>query len=217
MPRISMNLAHDMRIPLQLIYSSAQMLQNELSDSGHPARKYAQILLDSVQELNHMLENALQSESTNMLRLRQEDLTQRTRDICNQCRLTAESKGVRLTYSSNVSVLKTALDGEKYVRVLLNLISNAIRFTPRGGSIRIHMHCMNDFSEISVSDTGCGVSPEDMPHIFERGFTQGGRGLGLHIAREYAQMMGGSLTASSTPGAGSVFTFRLPIKSVAAN
>lgn len=216
MARINANLVHDMRMPLQLIYSCAQMIQNELEDPGHPAGKYAQMLMTSVRDLNCMLENALNEKHPEPSQFAREDLAMRTRELCARCRLSAESKGLKLIFSSNISCLKTALDSEKYTRILMNLISNAMRFTAPGGVIRVHLRAMGDFAEISVIDNGCGIAPDQLPYIFERGQTEGGHGLGLDIAQEYAETMGGTLKAESTPGVGSAFILRIPVKSIAA-
>lgn len=217
MARINANLAHDMRMPLQLIYSCAQMIQVELDDPAHPAGKYAEMLMRSVNELNAMLNHSLEEARDNELLLSPVDIMLRTREICSRCRLTAEEKGLKLICSGNVSSLITGLDSEKYARILLNLISNAMRFTPAGGNIRIHIQAMGDFAEISITDTGKGISPERQKRIFEKGETDGGHGLGLWISQKYARLMGGSLSVRSVPGTGSTFTLRIPIKSIAAS
>ena len=97
---------------------------------------------------------------------------------------------------------------------LENLCYNALSFTPPGGRITLSLRCEDGYAVIAVSDTGSGIAPEDMPHIFERGFTRradnSGEGLGLYIVRTFALEHGGSVDAESEQGRGSVFTLRLP-------
>jgi signal transduction histidine kinase len=125
--------------------------------------------------------------------------------------------------------LDTAIDGalgaradrEKMQQILINLLTNAVKFTPRGG--RIAVRARRDASDrlvlVDVSDTGIGIPPEKLASVFEA-FVQvqseqsrrvEGTGLGLAISRDLARGMGGDLTASSEPGAGSTFTLHLPL------
>ena len=101
-------------------------------------------------------------------------------------------------------------------RILLNLISNALRFTPRGGEVTVVWRAMGDYVEICVADDGAGIAPERLPYVFLRGESDGGYGHGLPIAQRLARIMGGDLTASSQSGKGSAFTLRLPVEAVCA-
>jgi signal transduction histidine kinase len=103
-------------------------------------------------------------------------------------------------------------------RLLSNLIDNALGFTPAGGSVRVELSPRDGFVYVCVADTGMGIAPEDLPRIFDRFYRadksrnrSGGAGLGLAIAKEIAELHGGTLTAESFPGQGARFTFRLPI------
>ena len=109
-----------------------------------------------------------------------------------------------------------ALDEDMLSRVLLNLISNALRFTPRGGQVRVSWQAMGDFAEICVADDGAGIAPERLPYVFLRGESDGGHGYGLPIALRLARAMGGDLTVRSQRGQGSAFTLRLPVRAACA-
>ena len=144
------------------------------------------------------------------------DLVQRSWEIYTRCQLYAGRKGVRLDFHSNCDRLSLALDEEKFSRILLNLVSNALKFTPEGGRAAISVRALGDFAEVQVSDNGCGIPEERLDTIFELHETESGYGYGLYIARTYARQMDGSLNAVSVPGEGSTFTLRLPVRSVKA-
>jgi len=103
-------------------------------------------------------------------------------------------------------------------RVLTNLIDNALRFTPAGGRVRAILDAVPRAVRVTVADTGAGIAPEDLPHIFERFYradksrdrATGGVGLGLAIARQIVELHGSSLEVDSRPGEGARFSFVLP-------
>jgi len=210
-------LLHDLRMPLQLIYSCGQLLEAEVRENEH-AKSYVEMLLSSTLQMQKMLTGAMEqlrpnSGAADFVR---SDLVLRTWEAYTRCRLYAERRGVKLSFHSNADRLEMALDEEKTVRVLMNLVSNALKFTPEGGEVRIAVCALGDFAEISVSDNGCGIMPERMQTIFDLHETDGGYGYGLYIASRYARLMGGDLSAESEPGAGSTFTLRLPVLSLEA-
>jgi signal transduction histidine kinase len=104
-------------------------------------------------------------------------------------------------------------DRDQAVQVLLNLVRNAIEAMPRGGALRVTARAQGAGVALVVKDTGAGIAPEDLPHLFEPYFTrkEGGTGLGLAIAQRIAEEHGGRLEVSSAPGEGATFTFWLPV------
>ena len=110
-------------------------------------------------------------------------------------------------------------DERKIKQILLNLLSNAVKFTPEGGRIGINAQQSNGAVEISVSDTGVGIAPEDQPKIFEEFRQVGsdyahkseGTGLGLTLAKKFVELHGGRIWVESEVGKGSTFTFTLPV------
>ncbi len=111
-------------------------------------------------------------------------------------------------------------DERKIKQILLNLLSNAVKFTPEGGRVAINAKQTNGAVEISVTDTGIGIAPEDQPKIFEEfrqvGFDYAhkseGTGLGLTLAKKFVELHGGRIWVESEVGKGSKFTFTLPLK-----
>ena len=124
--------------------------------------------------------------------------------------------GLTLTADIAESDLKALGDRMRFEQVLLNLIRNAIRFTPEGGIILLSAERTPGDVAITVRDTGIGIGPDDLPHVFERFYradqsrarTSGGAGLGLAIAKEMIEAMGGSIAVESVQGEGTTFTIR---------
>lgn len=208
-------LMHDLRMPLQLMMSCAQLLELEIGENKR-AQGYLHMLLNNAAEMQRMLTDQLEdlhsdSQSSDFVR---SDLVQRTWDIYTRCQLYAGRKGIKLSFHSNVAHLDLALDEDKYRRILFNLISNALKFTPENGKVRIIVRALGDYVEIDVADNGCGIDADRLNSIFDLHETDGGYGYGLYIARKYASEMGGTVRATSAPGNGSVFTIRLPVRSI---
>jgi NtrC-family two-component system sensor histidine kinase KinB len=129
----------------------------------------------------------------------------------------AEEKDVELSYSVQKHLPKVKGDVDKITWVLTNLITNALRYTPRKGHIRLLAEHISPFVHISVSDDGAGIPYEYQSKIFEK-FVQvkddknaGGSGLGLTICKEIIRAHRGAIWVDSTPGKGSTFTFTLPV------
>jgi signal transduction histidine kinase len=220
MDMTGVELAHDLRMPLQLISSSAQMLKLSMDDPTLDTDAYVDILMQSVEHMRRMLDGTLErcgrAVRQELPRPVNADLATCIRQLCLRCRPFAEQGGVRLSCHGNVASLRMALDEDMLCRVLLNLISNALRFTSRGGEVRVTWRALGDFVEICVSDDGAGIPPERLPYVFRRGESDGGYGYGLPIALRLARAMGGDLTASSQRGQGSAFTLRLPVRAARA-
>jgi PAS domain S-box-containing protein len=135
----------------------------------------------------------------------------------------AEAKGVRLQKIMDTSAVSVPGDPVRLQQVVWNLLSNAIKFTSRGGRVQVLLERINSHVEIVVSDTGQGIAPEFLPHVFDR-FRQadqrttrqhGGLGLGLAIVKNLVELHGGSVQAASAGvDAGSTFTVRLPISPI---
>jgi len=141
-------------------------------------------------------------------------------EVDGLCVLQAKAKGLTLTVTPCERDVRVAADAERFHQILLNLIINAVKFTPNGGSVSVS--CDGDISmvRIRVSDTGIGVPAKEIDRVFEpfvqidrhlTTATQQGVGLGLSISRELARAMHGDLTLESVEGAGSTFTLTLPI------
>lgn len=204
-------LAHDLKMPIQLIYSCVQLLEMELSPNAR-AEGYLQMLLKSADELQSMVRGALDAPGGRaMPRLRVQDIVAQVRSISRQCALMADEKGVRIHFETNAASFRMPTDEEKIRRILQNLMSNALRCTPPGGHITAGVRVMGDGIELFISDTGCGMEASRMDRIFEDGMSSDGTGHGLHIVRQFARDLGGDVCVQSAPGRGSCFTVYLPV------
>ena len=209
----SMQFAHDLKMPIQLIYSCVQLLEMELSPNAR-AEGYLQMLIKSADQLQTMVRTALDGEnmpSGGKPRLKVEDVVAIARGVSRQCALLADEKGIRVHFETNAAAFRMPSDGEKLRRILHNLTANALRFTPPGGHISVCVRVLGDGVELSVSDTGCGIPAEKQQRNFEPGVTDGGHGYGLAIVREYSRALGGDVCVQSRSGRGSCFTVYLPV------
>jgi signal transduction histidine kinase len=129
------------------------------------------------------------------------------------------SKRIVLTVTLPDDPVLVEIDPQRIQQVLLNILSNAERYTPEGGQITLSAVKLNAEVRVSVTDSGPGIAPEDLPYVFERFWrgdrsrsrATGGTGLGLAIAKQFVEAHGGRIWAESTPGKGSTFAFSLPI------
>ncbi len=143
-------------------------------------------------------------------------------EVDGLCALQAKAKGITLTVAQCVEDVVVAADAERFQQILLNLITNATKFTLAGGSIDVLCDVHANAVRIRVRDTGLGIRPVDMERVFEpfvqidrhlTSSSQQGVGLGLSISRELARAMRGDLTLESSEGIGSTFTLTLPLAS----
>jgi two-component system, OmpR family, phosphate regulon sensor histidine kinase PhoR len=130
----------------------------------------------------------------------------------------ASHKGITIDWSGVDTSLQVLADRVRLEQVLVNLLDNALNYTPEQGSVTFSAISAGEMIRIAISDTGIGIPGKDLPRIFERFYRvdasrsrdQGGTGLGLSIARHIVQLHGGTVTVESTPGKGSTFSFTMP-------
>lgn len=203
----ALEFAHDLKVPLQLISSCVQLLEDEFPGNAR-AEAYLRTLARSAGQLQSMVENALEKE---VLRAGFRDVVAEAQTLAREFELLAREKNVRIHFTGNCSKFSMRTDGEKLRRILRNLLSNSLRFTPPGGKIWLKVRVLGDAVEFTIEDSGCGIPAENRAHIFESGFTTGGSGHGLAVCKRFAEMLGGSLELMPQKGIGSSFVLRLPV------
>ncbi|HWZ89541.1 MAG TPA: ATP-binding protein, partial [Polyangiaceae bacterium] len=223
-------MSHEIRTPMNAVLGYAQLL---LRDAGLASaqRQQVEIILASGEHLLTLINDVLDMSRIEAGRaeLAPEpfDLHELLRSVNHICAGMARAKGLALTFELDPSLPHAVLaDPGKIRQVLINLLSNAMKFTSEGGvQVLASARLVTDGAhrvEIAVEDTGAGIDAADLGRIFETfeqarlGARAGGTGLGLAIGRSLAKMMNGNLTATSMPGVGSTFTFTFEAREVAA-
>lgn len=208
------DIAHELRTPLTVIQGRLEALID-----GVYARDDARLqeLLDETRVVARLVEDlrTLANAESGALALQKEptDLDVLIHDAVSSMSAEAERRGVKLQIDEIGDLPLLNIDPLRIREVLVNLLSNAIRHTPPGGSITIRVKQNEAQIEVAVSDTGSGIAAEDLPHIFDRfykGASSQGSGLGLTIARNLVESHGGSIRATSQAGVGTTITFTLP-------
>jgi hypothetical protein len=146
------------------------------------------------------------------------DLVELSRRVVGLLQSIATERRLTLGLGMHPEVLQVPLDPARIEQVLINLVGNALKFTPEGGRVDVHLLVAGDGARVEVADTGKGIAPEAQARLFERFYqvdpsvprAQGGIGLGLTIAKALVEAHGGTIGVTSQPGEGSVFWFTLP-------
>ena len=215
--------SHELRTPLSAILGWARMLRLGQLSEEHTARALDTIernaraqaqLIDDLLDVSRIMTGKLRMD------VRPSDPNAFIDAAVEAVRPAADAKGVRVQKVMDTGPVSIPGDPVRLQQVVWNLLSNAIKFTPRGGRVQIRSERVNSHLEIVVSDTGQGISPDFLPHVFDR-FRQadqktsrqhGGMGLGLAIVRHLVELHGGTVTATSDgEGTGATFTVTLPI------
>ena len=219
------NITHELRTPITMILAPLEgLLGGEMGPVDAGTQKYFQAIWRNAMRLlrliNDLLDLAKMEERFLRLRLRNTTMAGVLEDIVEHTRPLAGRKGIDLHLDIRDRPDDLYVDTDMMERALINLLSNALKFTDSGGQVTLEQYISKDGNLcVSVTDTGVGIPPEALERIFTR-FNQGddsvtrrfgGTGLGLAISREIAELHGGVLTVRSTVRVGSTFTLRLPL------
>ncbi len=213
------NASHEFKTPLFSLAGSLELIdEGELSPEEH--REFLQIMRQQVDRLRTMAVSMLDLSRVEAgsfeLNPEDVDLVMAGRSVLDEFQAQAQTKGVTLSIDGDEG--QTAwCDEQRLVQVLRALIDNAVKYSPPGSSVRLSTALEDTDAVVVVADDGPGISGKELPHVFER-FHRGreergtttGAGLGLSIARELTEMMGGGISAESPPGGGTRFSVRLP-------
>ena len=219
-------LSHELRTPLSAIFGWAQILKMRASDPQQVAEA-VDIIDRNVRVQTQLIEDLLDMSRIISGKIRLDvqhiELPEVIRAAVEAVRPAIDAKGIRLEQVVDPRVGAVSGDFGRLQQVLWNLLTNAVKFTPKEGRIHVLAERVNSHIEVSISDTGEGIDPEFLPHIFQR-FSQadgsitrhhGGLGLGLSIVKSLVELHGGSVRADSAGhGQGATFTVRLPLRPV---
>jgi len=212
--RLAAGVAHEIRNPLSSIKGFATYFQERYRENAQD-NKIASILIQEVDRLNRVVGQLLEFSRPISILPRPVRLSRLIGDTVKLIEPQAGEKAVTVQTDVHAGAEHVRLDPDRLSQVLLNLLLNGVEAMAPGGVLAISAGETADGSslEIRVSDTGCGIRPEDLPQVFEPYFTTkpSGTGLGLAIAHNVVEAMGGDLGVVSRPGYGATFTLRLPL------
>ncbi len=214
--------SHELRTPLNAILGWTQLMTSGRYDAvlfargldviARNTRVQAQLIADLL-DISRIVSGKLRLEKQSV------DLRALLDDAIEAVESDAEAKGIAISTTADDTIGPVAGDPARLQQIVWNLLSNAIKFTPSGGRIAVSLTHDTTVAEISVRDTGVGIRPDVLPHVFDR-FHQadrsitrrfGGLGLGLAIVKHLVELHGGTVRAESREGEGSTFTIRVPI------
>ncbi len=212
-----LDVSHEFRTPLAIMQTNLYLLER-LEDPAKRQRKLAQIgdQVTGITRLVELLVEMARLDSGVPFTTTPTDLNQWIGAVAAKLGGAAAAKGLTLQLALTPDLPLVPADGNRLDRALHELLDNAVRFTPTGGSVTVRTASDADGVTVEVQDTGPGIPPDVLPHIFERFYRQDvthttpGFGLGLPIARAIVERHGGRLEVESQPGAGSVFRIRFP-------
>src|SRR5262245_8198454 len=217
------NMSHELRTPLNAIIGFSEVLSERMfGDLNEKQDEYLKDIYASCQHLLSLINDILDLSKIEAGRMELEvadfSLPAALDNALTLVRERASRRGIMLERAIDDRLGMIRGDERKVKQVLLNLLSNALKFTPEGGRIDVRAAMNDGMAEISVADTGVGIAPEDQEAIFEEFRQVGtadkkveGTGLGLALARKFIELHGGRIWVQSQPGKGSTFSFTLPV------
>jgi len=223
------NMSHELRTPLNAVIGFSEVLQERMfGELNEKQADYVSDIHSSGRHLLSLINDILDLAKIEAGRMELEPsdfhLPSMLETALTLVRERAQRHGIALSLNVAPDVGVVRGDERKLKQVTLNLLSNAVKFTPEGGSVRLAAHANAAALEVSVTDTGVGIAPEDQALVFEEFRQVGsdstrkaeGTGLGLALAKKFVELHGGTIRLESQPGRGSTFTFTLPAQAIAA-
>jgi signal transduction histidine kinase len=218
------NMSHELRTPLNAIIGFSEVLYERMfGDINDKQAEYLADILESGRHLLSLINDILDLSKIEAGRMELDptefNLPAAIDNTLTLVRERAHRRAIELDRTIDDGVGNVCADERKVKQVILNLLSNALKFTPEGGRVAVHARAYDGWAEVSVSDTGVGIAPEDQQTVFDEFRQVGsaakkveGTGLGLAISRKFIELHGGRIWVTSTLGAGATFAFTLPSK-----
>ncbi len=215
-------ISHDLRTPLSSIRAMAESINDRVVTDPETVRQYLSTMETEVARLSLLIEDLFELSQIDagalQLHLEAGSLRDLVSDTLESMRVQARQRDLALDGQVDEALPDVLMDARQLQRVLVNLIQNAIRHTPSGGTVCIQAWPEGETVRVEVSDSGEGIAPQDLPRVFEPFFQgdparskPGGSGLGLSIVKALIEAHGGQVWVTSTPGEGSTFAFTVPL------
>ncbi len=215
--------SHELRTPLGVINGYLNLFLNgQLGTITQDQRTFIERIFHSSTDMSTLVEDLLNISRIEAGRLEVSvqsfDLDKLIQEVIGHLEPRYQAKSIRIRYKASPELIRLRADRNKLERALTNIIDNAIKYTYDGGTITIATQIKNDTVAVTIKDSGVGIKPEHIGHIFEKFYREnnplsikeGGSGLGLYISRKLVELHGGTITAASQPPHGSTFTLTLP-------
>ncbi|MDI3534115.1 MAG: two-component system, OmpR family, sensor histidine kinase ResE [Thermosediminibacterales bacterium] len=216
------NVSHELRTPLTSIQGFIEAMIDGLIDEKESQEKYLNMIHEETLRLNRLvtdlLDLALLESGKVQWEMKPISLPEITKRVIDKMKALADNRNIKIINNINDNLSLAYGNEDRIEQVLINLISNAINFTPEKGTVTVFSEEMEQYIKISVQDTGIGIPKEDIENIWQRFHKvdksrtrkTGGTGLGLAIVKNIIEVHGGEVSAESSPGKGSIFSFTLP-------
>ena len=216
------NVSHELKAPLASVKAYVEMLLDGEAQDPRQTAEFLQIIAGETDRLNRLIENILNLSrlESDLIPVNKADLavTEILRDVCDVITPQAAKKNIRLEADLAPVFYRVHGDCDMLYQAILNVVSNAVKYTPEGGQVRIATYLADGCIVVDVTDSGCGIPPEDLQRIFEKFYrsrhsdkTVAGTGLGLSLVKHIVEVIhGGSIAVESQLGKGSVFRLCLP-------
>ena len=219
------NVSHELKTPLTSIKTYTEtILEDEESMDEEEKKKFLNVILSESNRMSRLVSDLLQLTKFDYNKVSWNkiyfDLPELTKQVCEKHKIQADNKNqiIDCYVTSNVPMCYADRDGIE--QVITNILSNAIKYTPENGSIKVYVGCVHDDAYIKIRDNGIGIPQEDLSRVFERFYRvdkarsreMGGTGLGLPIAKEVIEANGGSIDMKSEVGKGTEVIIKVPVK-----
>lgn len=218
------NISHELKTPLNVIFTAVQLLGFYEKDVDYEKQdKYLKLIKQNCYRLMKLINNLLDTTKLDSgylkLNLVNYNIVNLIEEITLSVTSYAESKGINIIFDTNVEEKIIAVDTDKIERIILNLLSNSIKFTNPGGNIFVNVKDCEENVYVHVKDTGVGIPSDKLESIFERFFqvdktlkkNKEGTGIGLHLVKSFVEMHKGTVTIKSELGKGTEFIIKLPV------
>lgn len=222
-------ISHELKTPLSIIFSASQVIEMYLKkeidkinkeDISKNISTIKQNCYRFIKLINNIIDLSSIESGFYKLRFSNENIIEIVEDIVDSVRSFVEDKGLSIVFDTEIEEMMIAVDVDKMERIILNLISNAVKFSPKNGNIYIDIKAKEDFVEILVRDCGMGIEKIHLNTIFDKykkadnslSRNAEGSGIGLALVKTMVNLIGGEISVESELGKGSLFTVRLPVK-----
>ncbi|MBF8982323.1 HAMP domain-containing protein [Lutibacter sp. B2] len=220
------NVSHELKTPLTSIKSYTETLLDGALDDREIAESFLEVVNSEADRMNRLVRDLLQLSRLDYQKVNwnkeKNDLVEIAENAVFKMQINAKNKNHKLSIKSHEDYLVSIIDQDKIEQVIINIISNAIKYTPDGGEIEVLVYKEKDKGIISIIDNGIGIPEKDISRLFERFYRvdkarsrdMGGTGLGLSIAKQIIQAHDGDISVESEEGKGTNFSIKLPLENI---